>query len=166
MLPEIKQILYATDLDDSAPKVFRYALRLAQQQRAEITILHAQEPLSPFAQSLVELHITHDQSESMHEEARHKASSMIEQRLNDLCEAEHCTDQDGRKLVSDISIVEGQPAEEIIKKASDIGADLIVIGSHRYSALGEALLGSTANKVLHRSETPVLVVKVPKGPSK
>ncbi len=161
MLPEIKRILYATDLDSGAPHVFRYALMLAQQQHAEITILHAQEPLSPFAQSLVELHIAHDQSEMMHQEAREKTRLMIETRLNELCESEQCQDEDGRDLIADINVVEGQPAEKIIDKATEIDADLIVIGSHRHSALGEALIGSTTNRVLHRSETPVLVVRIP-----
>ena len=165
MLPDIKRILYATDLDSNAPHVFRYALKLAQQQHAEITIIHAQEPLSPFAQSLVELHVAHDQSEIMHEEARGKAHQMIEQRLNELCESEQCQDNNGRDLVKDIDVVEGQPAEKILEKAAAIDADLIVIGSHRHSAVGESLIGSTTSRVLHRSNIPVLVVRIPDSTS-
>ena len=161
MLPEIKRILYATDLDSGAPHVFRYALSLAKQQQAEITIIHVQEPLSPFAQSLVELHVAHDQSEKMHQQARDKARGMIEQRLNELCEAEQCQGRDGRNLVVDIVVSEGQPTELILAKAAETKTDLIVMGSHRHSAIGEALLGSTTNKVLHRSAVPVLVVRLP-----
>lgn len=161
MLPEIKRILYATDLGNDAPQVFRYALKIAQQQQAAITILHAQEPLSAFAQSLVELHVAHDQSVLMHEEAREKARQMIEERLNKLCESEQCQDSNGRELVTEIAVVEGQPAEKILAKATEINADLIVIGSHRHSAIGESLIGSTTSRVLHRSETPVLVVRIP-----
>jgi nucleotide-binding universal stress UspA family protein len=161
MLPDIKRILYATDLGSGAHQVFRYALKIAQQQHAEITILHAQEPLSAFAQSLVELHVAHDDSEMMHEEAREKVRQMIEQRLNELCESEQCQDKNGRELVTDIAVVEGQPAEKILDKAAEVNADLIVIGSHRHSAIGETLIGSTTNRVLHRSATPVLVVRIP-----
>jgi nucleotide-binding universal stress UspA family protein len=161
MLPDIKRILYATDLDSHAPHVFRYALKIAQQQQAGITILHAQEPLGAFAQSLVELHIAHDQSEMMHEQAREQVRAKIERRLNELCDTEQCQDSSGRELVAEIAVVEGQPAEKILEKASSINADMIVIGSHRHSAIGEALIGSTTNRVLHRSEIPVLVVRTP-----
>lgn len=159
MLPEIKRILYATDLDSGAPRVFRYALKLARESHAGITILHVLEPLSPFAQSLVELHVAHDQTEKIHEEARDKALKTIEQRLNDLCEAEQCQSDGGRDLVTAIKVVDGHPAEAILDTAAAINADLIVMGSHRHSTLGDALLGSTANKVLHRAAAPVLLVK-------
>lgn len=160
MLPEIKRILYATDLDSGAPQVFRYALKLAKEQKAEITILNVLEPLGAFAQSLVELHIAHDQAEMMHEEAKEKVRKDIESRLAELCEAEHCQGPDGRDLVAEIRVIDGQPAEAILATAKEMGADLIVMGSHRHSTLGDALLGGTANKVLHRAEAPVLLVKI------
>jgi len=160
MLPEIKRILYATALDSNAPQVFRYALKLAKEHHAGVTILHVLEPLSSFAQSLVELHVAHDQTTLMHEEARAKIRETIEQRLSELCEAEQCQGADGRDLVSEILVIDGHPSEAILATANTIGADLIVMGSHSHSALGEALLGSTANRVLHRSQTPVLLVKL------
>jgi len=160
MLPEIKRILYATALDSNAPQVFRYALKLAKEHHAGVTILHVLEPLSSFAQSLVELHVAHDQTTLMHEEARAKIRETIEQRLSELCEAEQCQGADGSGLVSEILVIDGHPSEAILATANTIGADLIVMGSHSHSALGEALLGSTANRVLHRSQTPVLLVKL------
>jgi len=160
MLPEIKHILYATDLDSGAPRVFRYALKLAREHHAGITILHVLEPLGTFAQSLVELHVAHAETERLHEEAREKVRQTIDRRLSELCEAEQCQGADGRELVSEVRVIEGQPAEAILSTANSIKADLIVMGSHRHSALGDALLGGTANKVLHRSEAPVLLVKM------
>ena len=163
MLPDIKCILYATDLDTAAPQVFRYALKLAKENHAAVTILHVLEPLGTFAQSLVELHVAHDQARMMHEEAREKVRKSIEQRLTELCEAEQCQGADGRDLVSDILVVDGQPAEEILATATKIQADLIVMGSHCHSTLSDTLLGGTANKVLHRAAAPVLLVKMTGG---
>jgi len=160
MLPEIKRILYATDLDSGAPQVFRYALKLAREHHAGVTILHVLAPLGTFAQSLVELHVAHDQAERMHEEAREKVRKTIEQRLTELCNAEQCQGADGRDLVTEILVKDGQPAEEILSTATQIKADLIVMGSHCHSALTDALLGGTANKVLHRAAAPVLLVKM------
>lgn len=53
----------------------------------------------------------------------------------------------------------GSAAEQIHNVANDIGADLIVIGTHGKSGL-KLLLGSTANGVLHGVKCDVLAVKV------
>jgi nucleotide-binding universal stress UspA family protein len=56
-------------------------------------------------------------------------------------------------------ILVGQIAESIVKHARDKRCDLIYIGTRGMSDLGKALVGSTATKVLHISEIPVLLVK-------
>jgi nucleotide-binding universal stress UspA family protein len=56
--------------------------------------------------------------------------------------------------------VEGNPGDEIVDYAAKIGADLIVMGSHGHSGVRRLLLGSVAEKVLHRTPCPVLVVPV------
>ncbi|PLX85441.1 MAG: universal stress protein [Desulfuromonas sp.] len=163
MLPEIKTILYSTDLGAGAPHVFRYALSIAQKHDARIAIVHAMEPLSTFGQSLVELHISHEQSEEIHRQAREKVKGDIEGRLETFCALELCGDPEGRERVSEIRIVEGQPAQEIVRLAGELKADLVVMGTHRHTAVGEALLGTTAHKVLHSCELPTLLVRIPNG---
>jgi nucleotide-binding universal stress UspA family protein len=56
-------------------------------------------------------------------------------------------------------ILVGSIAETIVKHAKDKRCDIIYIGTRGMSELGAALVGSTATKVLHISETPVLLVK-------
>ena len=53
----------------------------------------------------------------------------------------------------------GPVAEAIVKHAKDKRCDLIYIGTQGRSAIGKALIGSTATKVLHISDVPVLLVK-------
>lgn len=53
----------------------------------------------------------------------------------------------------------GDAADEIKEIASEIGADLIVIGTHGRSGF-KLLLGSTANAVLHGVKQDVLAVRV------
>lgn len=53
----------------------------------------------------------------------------------------------------------GKPAVELIKKADEWSADLIVVGSHGRSALGRLVLGSVSNKVLHEARRSVRIVK-------
>ena len=56
-------------------------------------------------------------------------------------------------------VLVGPVAETIVKHAKSTRCDLIYIGTRGMSAIGKALLGSTATKVLHISDVPVLLVK-------
>ena len=53
----------------------------------------------------------------------------------------------------------GPIAETLVKHAQEKRCDLICIGTRGLSELGKALLGSTATKVMHISDVPVLLVK-------
>ncbi len=53
----------------------------------------------------------------------------------------------------------GFAAREIINDADEVNADVIVMGSRGRGDLAGLLLGSTAHKVIHLSERPVLVVR-------
>ena len=53
----------------------------------------------------------------------------------------------------------GFAAREIVGDAQEIGADVIVMGSRGRGDLTGLLLGSTAHKVIHLSDRPVLVVR-------
>ena len=56
-------------------------------------------------------------------------------------------------------VLVGPVAETIVKHAKDRRCDLIYIGTRGMSELKSALIGSTATKVLHVSDTPVLLIK-------
>jgi nucleotide-binding universal stress UspA family protein len=162
MLPKLKTILYATGLGPGAPYVFRYALVLARQHQANIIAVHAMEPLTPFGQSLVEQYISHDTSEEIHQKAREAVKAQLEQKIQELCENECNGSPDCRNLVISTRVVEGYPSQVITDMAQEYSADLIIMGAHHHTRVGEFVLGSTTRKVLHTSEQPVFVVKIPK----
>ena len=56
-------------------------------------------------------------------------------------------------------VLVGPVAETVVKHAKDKRCELIYIGTRGMSELGKALLGSTATKVLHIADVPVLLVK-------
>lgn len=58
-------------------------------------------------------------------------------------------------------IVQGSPVMDIIGEALAVGADVIVLGSHRHGALHHLLLGSVSGGVLRRAACPVLLVPAP-----
>lgn len=56
-------------------------------------------------------------------------------------------------------VLSGPIGETIAAHAERSGCDLIVMGRHGKSALGDVLVGSVAMKVLHASRLPVLLVR-------
>jgi universal stress protein A len=59
-----------------------------------------------------------------------------------------------------VDVLYGRPAAEIRAYAESAKADLIVIGSHGRHSIPRALLGSTANGVLHGAGCDVLTVRI------
>ncbi|MBN1644328.1 MAG: universal stress protein [Dehalococcoidales bacterium] len=56
-------------------------------------------------------------------------------------------------------VLDGEPAGEIIGYAQQKKIDLIIIVSHGHSGIMPWTMGSTANKVVHNTRTPVLLVR-------
>ena len=66
---------------------------------------------------------------------------------------------DGAGIRYQTRVLIGPVAEAVVRYAKDKRCDLIYIGTRGMSALGKALIGSTASKVLQISDIPVLLVK-------
>jgi len=56
-------------------------------------------------------------------------------------------------------LVQGVPADEIVRLAQSENVDLIVLGSRGLTEVRAFLLGSVSDKVIHHSKCPVLIVK-------
>ncbi|GAB4222728.1 MAG: universal stress protein [Francisella sp.] len=63
-------------------------------------------------------------------------------------------------ITGEKSIMIGSIAKSILEKAKENNTDLIVVGSHKRSAIGRFFLGSTANSILHQANIDVLVVRI------
>ena len=162
MIPEIKTILYATNLGPEAPYVFRYAVSQAQHYQAKIVVLHVIEPLGPFARNLVEQYLSKEKSTEIQEKSKKYVIDQIKSRLSTFCEKETCTLSEGNDLVQNIAVIEGQPADMILKQAKEQSADLIVLGTHRKTRMSPSgLIGSTARQVVNGSTVPVLTIRTP-----
>lgn len=58
---------------------------------------------------------------------------------------------------------EGEPAEEILRAAGIVHADLIVMGTRGRGRVAQALMGSIASAVIHKARCPVLIVGATAG---
>ena len=162
MLAKVEKILYATDLSPNARVVFNYAVSLARRFGAEIHLLHVLEPLGPTGRSLVRNVLPEERIEEVEKEGLKSVRQEIHRRLTDFAERELGTSEKSATLVVEIDVAEGQADRVILEKAKSMGTDLIVVGTHEHSGLGRVLIGSVAQKVIHNSSVPVLLVPIPK----
>ena len=85
MIPEIKKILYATDLSENARHALGYAASLANRYGAGITFLHVLEDKSPFRDSLMINVLGEEKWEQLLEDNKHKVLAMAEKRVKGFC---------------------------------------------------------------------------------
>jgi len=65
-------------------------------------------------------------------------------------------------LEADSELAHGEPADEIVRLAEERGADLIAMSTHGHRFLADLIYGSTANKVRHVVDIPVLLLRAPR----
>ncbi len=150
MIPQIKKILYATDLSDNSAYVFRYAVNFAKKHDAGIIILHVLEPLSVTAKTLIHSHLTDNQEKKILEEKIVYVRERIQKGLKAFCEKELKNDPDSADRVESIELCEGFPAEVILSKADELNCDAIVMGTHGKGFIRNTFLGGMSKRVLRR----------------
>jgi nucleotide-binding universal stress UspA family protein len=65
----------------------------------------------------------------------------------------------GAQVTATCAVLRGAPAEMIIRRARDVGADLIVMTSHGRTGLSRTWLGSVADAVMRKSAIPVFMLR-------
>jgi nucleotide-binding universal stress UspA family protein len=150
MIPEIKKILYATDLSKNSAYAFFYAADMAKRHNARIVILHSIESGRHMANAMMRRVKQPEQEMDVEE---------IKKTLQEFCKRTET--QIGApcvELVSKILVPLGHPVEEILKAADEESCDVIVLGTHGKGFLTQTFLGSVAGSVLERSRKPVFII--------
>jgi len=137
------KMLLAVDLSDDSADVARKASALASDSGASLHVIHVIEPLSFAYGGDIPMDFSGIQDE-IHQQASSQLKAFGEK---------HGISEDAQHIVL------GRPEVEIHALADEIGADLIVVGSHGRYGLA-LLMGSTANGVLHGATCDVLAVRV------
>jgi nucleotide-binding universal stress UspA family protein len=168
---EVKNILYATDLSENARYAFAYAVSLANLYGAKITFLHVLPEVPNILDSTVVGYINSERWEEIKQQHFQEATqSLIGKRrdhyaikevLDQFCEDAKQDSAVGSFETDDIIVVRGNPVEQILNQADEKNCDLIVMGTQGHGTLADAMMGSTARRVLRRSSKPVLVVRLP-----
>jgi nucleotide-binding universal stress UspA family protein len=143
---EIKTILVPTDLRPESMIALRYALTLAKQFDANLTLLHVLE--EPYT-SDTELEPGADELHVLKKNNEERELALLEEEV-----------RSGYRNCRSCFRV-GSPFRQIVHEAENIKASVIVISSHSYGWLERILHGSGGDMILHSTLCPVLVVKEP-----
>lgn len=156
MIPQIKKILYATDLSKNSSYAFLYATDLARRHDARIVILYAIEPIPPYAEAYAGM--TDEKKKKQQEETVEEIKKLL---LGFCKKAEAQIGSPCVELVSKTLVPRGHAPEEILNAADKEGCDVIVLGTHGKGFLAHTFLGSVSNAVLHRTRKPVFIIPLP-----
>ena len=175
-LPKVKieNILYATDLSENAQYAFSYAVSMANQYGARITLLNVLPEMPAIIDSTKAIgYIGEERWKTLEEGHFQEAKdALISKRMDhhlvrgilDQFSEKANSDFGDRAFESDEVVVEkGNPVEVILNVAKEKNCDLIVMGTHGVGTLADVVMGSTARRVIRRSTMPVLVVRLPEN---
>ena len=166
MIPEIKKILYATDLSKNSSYAFLYAADMAKRHNAKIVILHSVEPVRYLYSEGMSARVN-DIIQKAKKEEREIDLEEIKKYLQGFCnKIENQFGPPCVELVSKILIPLGYPVEQILKAADEEGCDAIVLGTHGKGFLRHTFLGSVAQDVLERTRKPVFIIPLPSEKTK
>jgi nucleotide-binding universal stress UspA family protein len=157
---KVQSILLATDMQSGAAGVLRHAEGLAHGLGAKVHVLHVLEPLTRYAQSLLDTYIAPEVKKRLQHEGYEDSRRELREKLEALCTEAGLDDIERGELLGELRVESGDASDVVLKVARQVSADMIVLGSRGHSALGEALLGSVAHKVSMASKIPVLLVPV------
>lgn len=140
----MKKLLLATDFSKSALAAEEHAILLAKALDGEIVVLHAWNlPVLPFQEGAI--NASPDQIATISATAQKALDGAVERiqarfpRTTGLLRVD-------------------EPWQAIVECAKEIGADMIVVGTHGRRGLPRLLLGSVAERVVRTAGCPVLTV--------
>ena len=141
---KIRQVLVPIDFSECSKKGLRYAIALAREHKAAITLAYVVPSISMLGE------YGGIDYASLNKEMRESAEREL---------ATMAVDEIRGVVPSDTVVRTGSPAGEIVSIAKTLPADMIVISTHGRTGLKHALLGSVAERVVQTAMCPVLVVR-------
>ena len=142
----IQRVLCPIDYSDYSRRALRHAATIANLYDADLHVLHVVPDMLPtyvaFAGPVPPVPITDVEPAAVHA-------------------LDQFVDKSGVELMMSRVVRRGKAVLEIAEYAEEIGADLIVVGTHGHTGFDHVMLGSTTERLLHHAPCPVLTVKHP-----
>ena len=144
----IKKILCAVDLSDHSELVAEYAATMAKSLNASVLVVYTAPSLSQY----VGFHVPPNTIENFVGEIVTGAEDSMQAFME-----KNFAGVDAKSLV-----LVGYAAEEILNRANEENADMIIMGTHGRKGIDRILFGSVAEKVVKNASMPVLTIR-PQG---
>ena len=143
MKNSINRILFATDYSAGCLQAFRHSLEWAQACQAELDIVHVMGvlPGKETNSSVANRYIAEQGKQS-----QAKIENLVSQAKGQISSVHS-------------HLLEGMPAEQIIKFAVDSQADLLITGTDGSTGVNRLLMGSVAERVVCQAPCPVLTIR-------
>jgi nucleotide-binding universal stress UspA family protein len=142
-MPNVGKVLVPVDFSEHSDRALTYATGLAKGFGATLHLVHVYPASAYIAPPLLPGPVIigqfRDQSQKAFDEFLERARR------------DHCIEITG-------TLLEGVPHVEILRLATELQADLIVMGTHGRTGIEHLLLGSIAERVVRSSEVPVITV--------
>lgn len=144
-----KKILVAHDFSDPANRALAFAADLADRLKASLDVVHVHQDVYD-GRSDPAVGLPWPMPHQVDRYMRFLETEVSRSVIGVLGEAE------GDKVK--VHVLRGDPAKRIVALATELGADMICLGSTGKGAVEQALLGGVSQRVLRVSELPVLTV--------
>jgi nucleotide-binding universal stress UspA family protein len=142
----IRSILVPIDFSLHSKNALKYAVPLAEKFKASLHLVYVVEPtIYPADLGFGQVVLP-----GVEEELREKGG----EELNSLMEREI-----GGRVKSSCAVRTGNPHQEILREAEELGVALIVVATHGHSGVEHMLFGSTADRIVRNAKCPVLTVR-------
>ncbi|MGE5215364.1 MAG: universal stress protein [Chloroflexota bacterium] len=142
---KIAKIIAPTDLSKLSRAALRYAMDMAVAEGAEVVVYHV---------------ISEDSDWFDKDDMLNPANALLPKQRQRLAEfvKENCAEFFGKVKIAEIVEV-GVPYKEIVHKAEEEKADLIIMSTHGRTGLEQVMVGSVTAKVVARATCPVLSIR-------
>ncbi|NPU92143.1 MAG: universal stress protein [Gammaproteobacteria bacterium] len=154
----LRNILYATDLGLFGPFILEHVGELAKRHNARVTVVHAIEPVSIFADALLATYVPQESMSALREHGYEAVLATIRARVRQAFHEDFIDFSGSTDWIADVQVIGGDPAQVILDQAELSRADLIVMGSHGGRSSSQTAIGSVASKVLQLSRVPIYLV--------
>jgi nucleotide-binding universal stress UspA family protein len=148
---EFQKILVPIDGSEHSLKALDYALEFASRYVADLHVLSVFS-LTEETFHLIQRVTPRTFSESYRQDVKEKKEQIVTEAVK------HAQSLRPHLTITQ-SIVQGRPADQIVKVAKELNIDLIIMGSRGIGGIKSMLLGSVADRVADHASCPVMIVK-------
>ncbi len=142
----IRSILVPIDFSLHSKNALKYAVPLAEKFRASLHLVYVVEPTIYPADLGFGQVVLPGVEEELREKGGEELQSLMEKEI-------------GGRVKSSCSVRTGNPHQEILREAEELGVSLIVVATHGHSGVEHMLFGSTADRIVRNARCPVLTVR-------